>query len=524
MHALIRTLRVLLVAGAALAPDSASAQRPSRDWSLEDRVVIGDFSRITSVAATSDRVYVTSPTSLLIWRPQFARWEGPYLPPDPRYLAGVFSALPDPLDNSLWLARRDGWVHFSPELQMWTSGEAPAAVRSIAFDLADPSGLLLETRDGWLRATRGSGAVFPADRPAQAVRPAALSDVMRSNPSMQTGGGILVDNRLARVEYTAAASSFDRLGWYLGTDGAGLLYLREGSAFPERLPFGLAGERVGALFAAPGGVWVASEATQKAPATLTFVASDLSDFRSIYGPPATGLPFGRVRELIGVGLSLWAATDFGIARIEPQTSRVELIDERRGLPDSRAYAVVARRGWIAVGTARGAVRIADSAEVIRVAPGFSAPAYAVAMSADTTWIGTDAGLFFTVGRAGELLQPKALAGSGQFRGPVIGLEWAGEVLVALTRDRVFWRTASGRWIAGPEQPALGPLRAFVMDDRGAWLAGERGVGFARLDAPVGSILLLGDLPGEPVDLALDADHLWVGTMAGLVRFRLDALR
>ena len=218
---------------ATLATMPAHAQLPSRDWSLEDRVVIGDFSRITSVAAASDRVYATSPTALLIWRPQFARWEGPFLPPDPRYLRGVFAALADPLDNSLWLARPDGWVHFSPELQMWSGGESPAAIRGIAFDLSDPSGLLLETAQGWLRATRGSGAVFPAERPSQPIRPATLADVARTNPSMQTGGGVLVNERLSNVRYTAAAQSFDRLGWYLGTDGAGLLYLREGSAFPE---------------------------------------------------------------------------------------------------------------------------------------------------------------------------------------------------------------------------------------------------------------------------------------------------
>ena len=516
--------RPLLCCALLSAPAAIAAQLPTRDWSLDDRVVIGDFSHITAVAAASDRVYATSPTALLIWRPQFARWEGPFLPPDARYLDGVFAALADPLDNSLWLARRDGWVHFAPELQMWSEGDAGAAVRSIAFDLSDPSGLLLETGAGWLRATRGSGAAFPAQPPSQAIRPPALADVMRGNPSMQTGGGTLVDNRLERIQFTAAAQSFDRLGWYLGSDRAGLLYLREGSAFPERLAFGLGGERVGALFAAPGGVWVASEATRTTPASLTFVASDLTDFRSIYGPPATGLPFGRIRQLIGVGLALWAATDFGVARIDPQTSRVDLLDERRGLPDSRAYAVTARRGWIAAGTAHGAVRISDSSEVIRIAPGFAGPAYAVAIVADTTWVGTDAGLFYTVSRGGELLQPRGLASSAQFRGPVLGLEWAGNVLVALTPDRVFWRSESGRWVAGPAQPALGPLRAFVLDGAGAWLAGERGVGFARFDAPVGAILTAGDLPGEPVDLAVDADHLWVGTAAGLVRFRLDALR
>ena len=30
----------------------------------------------------------------------------------------------------------------------------------------------------------------------------------------------------------------------------------------------------------------------------------------------------------------------------------------------------------------------------------------------------------------------------------------------------------------------------------------------------------GDLPGAPLDVAVDMDYLWVGTTAGLVRFRL----
>jgi hypothetical protein len=36
--------------------------------------------------------------------------------------------------------------------------------------------------------------------------------------------------------------------------------------------------------------------------------------------------------------------------------------------------------------------------------------------------------------------------------------------------------------------------------------------------------MIGDLPGEPRDVAVDADHLWVATSAGLVRFRRDAVR
>src|SRR5829696_3022362 len=85
------------------------AQSRGRDWSTNDRTVIGDFTRITSVAAAQDRVYLTSPTSLLIWNPQFRQWEGPLTPPEQNLLERVFAALVDPLDNSLWLARVDGF-------------------------------------------------------------------------------------------------------------------------------------------------------------------------------------------------------------------------------------------------------------------------------------------------------------------------------------------------------------------------------------------------------------------------------
>ena len=62
-----RRVAVLLI----LTAPVATAQSPSRDWRPEDRTVIGDFSRITSIATSIDRVYVTSPTSLVIWHPQF---------------------------------------------------------------------------------------------------------------------------------------------------------------------------------------------------------------------------------------------------------------------------------------------------------------------------------------------------------------------------------------------------------------------------------------------------------------------
>ena len=57
----------------------------------------------------------------------------------------------------------------------------------------------------------------------------------------------------------------------------------------------------------------------------------------------------------------------------------------------------------------------------------------------------------------------------------------------------------------------------------SWLAGERGVGFARLGFPVARAFLIGDLPADPRDIAADADFVWVATGAGLVRFARDAI-
>ncbi len=145
---LMRTLGAVLMLAAATV--TAVAQSPSRDWRPEDRTVIGDFSRITAIASSIDRVYVTSPTSLVVWQPHFRAWAGPFEPPNRAALAGVFAALVDPLDQSLWLARSNGWVHYQPELQIWDEGVVPEAVVTIAFDENDPGRWALHPHPRWL--------------------------------------------------------------------------------------------------------------------------------------------------------------------------------------------------------------------------------------------------------------------------------------------------------------------------------------------------------------------------------------
>jgi hypothetical protein len=513
----------------ALSPAAArlQAQSPSRDWRPEDRTVIGDFSRITAVAAAIDRVFAASPSQVLIWNPQFQQWQGPYDPPTPEYLVRVSGALVDPLDNSLWLSSPDRWVHFQPELQLWDQGLVPAGVLGIAFDGNDPtSGLFLRTRRGWEVLPRGGISSSPAAAPSRPVFPARVDDVLRANPALQANAAqILLDARLNLARFTAAARSVDNLGWYLGTSGVGLLYVPDGAPLPERLPFGLRSPVAGAVFGWPEGVWTATNRTPQAEPALTFVASDLKAFRSVQGPAAQGLPFNRVRRLVGQGSALWAATDRGVVRIAGDGSRVELVDEARGLPDGVVYAVASRQGRITAGTRRGVVRLDDSLHVSRIAPRFADPATAVFPAGDSVWIGTQRGVLLALPGQEDVVRPETLA-APSLQAPVVALGSLGDTVVALTRDELLWRDPrTGAWTLGPNLSALlGSLVSFAPDGPGFWVAGDRGVGFARLNAAAARALREGDLPGRSNDVAVNDGYLWVATDAGLVRFRLDAIR
>jgi hypothetical protein len=516
---------VLTLVGAL--PDGASAQRPSRDWRPDERVVIGDFRTINAVATAYDRVFAVSPWQLLIWRPGFREWEGPFDPPDPRFLQGVTAALADPLDNSVWMARPRGWTHYEPDLRLWSAGDVPEGVLAIAFDLANPtSGLLMRTREGWVELPRGGLSPIPASAPQRPIVPPSVETFLRDHPAVEAlSAGVLTDARLRRARFTSLAPSFDRMGWYLGTSGVGLFFLPEGSAVPEPLAFGVAGPSVSALFAVPGGVWAMSERTAINDAALTFLSSDLREVRYLTGPSATGLPFNTARKLIGAGPGLWAATDQGAAHIELQSGRVELLDGTRGLPDRRVFDITTRQGWLGVASEGGALRYTlDSLIPLRVAPSLAGAAYAIAMNADTTWIGTDDGLLFTLGRDGALQRPAGMQGL-EFAEPVIALAWMGRSLLGLTPTRVIWRDASNRWQAGVDyENQLGRLRGFTVDGDGVWLAGERGAGWARLGLPVVRPVLDGDIPGDARDVAVDAEYIWVAAAGGVVRFSREALR
>lgn len=229
-----------------------------------------------------------------------------------------------------------------------------------------------------------------------------------------------------------------------------------------------------------------------------------------------------------MGDALWAATDAGVLRF-PVTDPLSFtrFDETSGLPDRRVTSLSSRRGVVVAATRRGLARFVDSATVEPLAPRYVYEALAVLAGPDTAWVGTENGPRAAVADRPELFRPLGVEASAALARPVVDLAWLGDTLTGLTRDQFLWRLpGSDEWqIGAPMSSILGPLRRLVADGDGFWVAGDAGVGWSRLDgAPIRPLLVGGDLPAMPLDLAVDGTFLWVGTANGLVRFRLSEVR
>ena len=505
-----------------------TAGEAQRAWRPEDRLVIRDYTRMTAVAAGLDRVFAVTPEAVLTLDARTRRWVQVAEAPVPGALRNTLFALVDPLDHSLWGATRSEWFHYQPELQLWDRGPAPGGVVSIAFDRADPSiGLFLQTRGGWAIVPRTGGPAGASPPPTQPVRATRYEDALREIPSLEAfSPQFLASGRRVPARFTSAARSADGLGWFLGTDGLGLLWLDPAAIQPVRLPFGLESDRPVALFPAARGVWVLTEPTDVVGGAVTWIPGDVGEFRNLLGTFGTGLDFTRGYDLVGEGDALWAATDAGLIRLPSNGASSDVLTEGTGLPDQRVYGLAAWRGTVYAATRGGIVRVDDTLTVERIAPDFPGPAFDVAVRGDTVYAGTPQGVFAAPPGAADLERPAESMTRVEALQGVQRLRWYGDTLAALSRDALLYRAADGQWQVGPRlSSALGVLRALAPWREGFWIAGQRGVAFVTLGGGPGLALTApGDLPGEPTDVAVEGPWLWIATLGGVVRFRLDAVQ
>ncbi|HET7041076.1 MAG TPA: hypothetical protein VFI13_03620 [Gemmatimonadales bacterium] len=525
---LVRTSDLLCAVALLLAPIRPLAAQ-SR-WRTEDRVVLGSMLRIQAVASSFDRLFVVGGGRVMYQDLGRPGWQGPFDAPVDAEFLDVRGSIVDPLDRSLWVVTGSGWLRYDPTLDRWDRGFAGGQVVAAGLDRGRPvDGLYLRLPTGWMVATRGGGIVTPAaeaPRPGQFISIGTLDEAARANP--QLGGmlsGTLMAPGLRTVRLNAAAPAADQSGWWLGTDGAGLYWLPFGSVIPERRSWGLPGDEVGGVFAVPGGAWAVTDESLEGDAALVFVPEALDHFDWYFGDRVFGQPFRAVRVVHVVDSLVWAGTDQGAVAFDRHGVRVRRLDERDGLADRRILSIAARRGRLVLGTAAGVAEVSDSG-VQRLAPNFVSPALALALSGDTTWVGTSIGLFATLPGMGDLRSAPGWDGVDLARHPVTALLWRGDTLVALTDRAVVWRDpGTGHWTVGPDlDQRVGRTHALADGRDGVWVAGSLGLGFARLGGPVMRLLASGDdLPGEAWDVSIDGDRIWVATPHGLVRFRRQAV-
>jgi len=518
----------IILAAGLLTAGGPSLTAQGRAWSLADRTIVSDGAVVTAVAAGLDRVYACGPGGLLLYDPMARTWSGPYFPPLVEMLAQVSSAMVDPVDGSLWLAAGTNWLHYLAVIDAWEQGSLSGIIGTLAFDADIPaSGVYFRVGTRWYLLPRGSNLSAPAPAPARMLKPATVEEALRDNPGLALiGNALLLNGRRDPARLLSVARDPGGRGWWLATDGVGLLFLPFGATTPERMMFGLPSRSVAAVYAAPGGVWAATDVLGGTPAAVSFIPATLAGARWNFGPPATGLPFTRVARITAMEQDLWLATDGGLIRMAINGDRIERFDEGRGLPDSRVYAVLARQGRVVAGTARGLAEVGDSGRMKRIAPSFGDPVNALEMDSDTLWVGTRLGLF-ALRRGGLDLQlPASLDQGPAYRDPVLAIAWLGDTLVALNVDRLLYRVpATGTWALGPTiSPELGSLRTMVVYADGLFVAGDRGVGFVRVNtSPSRVILVPDDLPSAPRDLAVDDHFLWVATASGLVRWNVSVV-
>lgn len=519
-------LTALLGAGcAAGAVGGSGVPLPGGGDRPEDRVILGDFATVQAIASSFDRVYVVYREGIGIWQPLQRQWDAPRAAPSLGALDRVFAALVDPLDRTLWLAAREGVIHFDPFLQRWDATPIPGGVVTLASDPKDPAGgVWVRSGAGWFQVPR-IGAPTPGSPPAAVRAVPTLEDAYRDIPMLRTASlELTLGARMEVGRLTAAAPDPSGTGWYIGTSLRGAFLVDRVGARATPLSLGLPGAQVGAVALDANGVWVATDDDfRQRPAALSYVATDLSGTRTIEGDPAFGLGLDAVRRIVLQGDTLWLASDRGVRRMRTDGQDEHRWDEGDGLPDQRAIALAPWRGGMAVGTLRGIAVIDRAGVASRPMPGMAAPVYALLAHADTLWIGTDRGLeAHRAGTPDPLPLPEWDRHLGSAR-PVLGLGSVGDTLVAMTDSDLHWRDpATGRWQVGPILGGgLGRLRAFFATPDGAWIGGDRGAAFVQLAGGTLETLLVGrDLPEAVTAIVADRRYLWIGTLRGLVRITL----
>jgi len=435
--------------------------------------MISDFSEIDAVAASPWLVFAATPHGLLVYDRAARRFRPPVTSLDGYPAGRVRRAIADPSGNAVWLdlGTGPGYFRYDVDGRAWTRGSLP------------------------------SGHVDGTLTVEVALASAPLADAMRA--------AILTDPRLRSHQFTSAAGTPERPEIFFGTNGMGLVRVDKQTGEWEVLGYGLVAPGVGALAAAPDGIWAAANARPGQRRGLTWVATDLSATRTYEGA------FLYSRRLLTAANQLWLATEQGVLRIDPSTFHSRLFD----LPDATSLARAPDGVW--VGTTRGLSVITQDDRIVPMGPS-GLPIVSLLAVRETLWVGTTAGLGRLLPGSETITTPPELADRPGLRVTVHALARLQDTIVMATERELLWRDPlSHAWSAIPLPLSLGIPTALAADPSGGlWIGGTLGLAqaeIARASIRVHTVPL--EMPAAVRDVTVDRDFVWVATDSGLVRIR-----
>jgi ligand-binding sensor domain-containing protein len=411
----------------------------------------------------------------------------------------------------------------------------PGLPDAILFDARDQaSGAYVRAGGSWYLVSR-VGTVTPVQvsqlpPPVAQIRQATLQEVYAEYPSLQNFQGLMTrDEQLRSWPVTAVGTAPETEQVWLGTAGNGMYRVDPRFGEATHVPFGLLAEGAGAIAPAADGVWVASYAAGSAArGGLTFIRTDLQQWRWLEG--GIDRPFAATRALDVVvrGRVAWVATDRGVFRLDTQNPlSVRRWSLTNGLPDDRALAVAVAGTGVWVGTARGLAFIAGDAAAASTSAIAQTMLSGVAVrglasSGDTVWAATDAGLLAAL--PADTMPRRATTNDARLRRPLVAIARTDSLLVAASGDEVIL-LVRGRVVSTPaltrgQLGGVGRVLAVAADSQTIWVAGERGVAVVSRGSGVQRVLAVPSaIPAPALDVMLDADFAWIATRQGVVRLR-----
>jgi hypothetical protein len=526
---------VLVAAGCGGAGVGGYTGAPGVSFRREDRVVLTAANYVEAIAVSQRLVFSVTRSGLTIYDRQFDAWQPPVPLPPELGVGRISTIAADPLEDAVWIGTFGAVLFYRPFTDTQIGASVPGMPDVILFDTRDlASGAYVRAGGSWYLVSRiGSATPVPASAvppPVARIRQPTLQEVYAEYPSLQNFQGLMTrDEQLRSWPVTAVGTAPETEQVWLGTGGNGIFRVDPRFGDAQHLPFGLIAEGAGAVAPAADGMWVASAGPGRSGrGGLTFVRTDLQQWRWIEGGIDQPFAATRALDLVVRGSIAWVATDRGLFRVDTRsTLGVRRWSLTNGLPDDRALAVASTGAGTWVGTPRGLAFIAETGS------GSSATGVArtmlsgvgvrgLAASGDTVWAATDAGLLGAL--PSDTLPRRTIATDSRLRRPLVAVARVDSLVIAASADEVV-ALSRGRLLASPrlDRAALGGvgrIRAIAADGQTIWVAGEQGVAVVSRTSGVSRLLPIPTVvPGAALDVALDPDFAWIATPQGVVRLR-----